>query len=483
MRRSVIAAATAVLVSFGAMACGSTSDSAKAPPPPEAAKPPEPQIPAGPVPVTLPAIPAASARKVAAADAFVTIDADGMVRAGKLAPGPTPYAGEPAPTDRTLEAFVFPLALADDPPPPEEEEPPPPEEPDVVDPDEESRGTGTRQAGILGSAELTQGGSFASLTGTGDISDSGLLGALSSELQVVGVRESISVVDVVVLADARGPFHLTADRIVELGEHRIVLGVQGTTAPEAAQYRFGGRRIGTAEPATVLQFDGDAAAPTLTATGKRGVTTLAATGAGFTPAAIAAAVKREPLDPDLGAVAVRCTETTTVDQLAQVLAALASLAASEVVITAPSHFGFGAAGGTGWGTIGTGRYGTLGHGSGTGYGIGGSRSKAPTVQIGQPNANGDLDKAIIRRYIKRNFAKITYCYEKQLLASPGVAGKITVEFTIEPSGKVSASTASGFDAEVGRCVAGVIEDIEFPKPKSGGTVHVVYPFQFRPDGG
>src|SRR5512147_1602155 len=90
-------------------------------------------------------------------------------------------------------------------------------------------------------------------------------------------------------------------------------------------------------------------------------------------------------------------------------------------------FGFGRSGfgpgggGTGWGTIGTGRYGTIGHGSGTGsgYGVGGGRggmrgrtAAVPTVSIGQPNAQGDLDKAIIRRYIKRNQQKIQYCYEK-----------------------------------------------------------------------
>ncbi|HEY0192883.1 MAG TPA: FHA domain-containing protein, partial [Kofleriaceae bacterium] len=91
-----------------------------------------------------------------------------------------------------------------------------------------------------------------------------------------------------------------------------------------------------------------------------------------------------------------------------------------------SGFGPGG-GGTGWGTIGTGRYGTIGHGSGTGdgYGVGGGRggmrgrtAAVPTVSIGQPNSQGDLDKAIIRRYIKRNIQKIQYCYEKQLLAKP-----------------------------------------------------------------
>ncbi|MDB4956995.1 MAG: domain containing protein [Myxococcales bacterium] len=160
-------------------------------------------------------------------------------------------------------------------------------------------------------------------------------------------------------------------------------------------------------------------------------------------------------------------------------------------------FGFGRSGfgpgggGTGWGTIGTGRYGTIGHGSGTGsgYGVGGGRggmrgrtSAVPTVSIGQPNAQGDLDKAIIRRYIKRNIQKITYCYEKQLLAKPGLAGTVVTQFFITPNGNVASSSGSGVDPEVASCVADVIHGIEFPKPKGGGGVQVNYPFTFRPAG-
>ncbi len=160
-------------------------------------------------------------------------------------------------------------------------------------------------------------------------------------------------------------------------------------------------------------------------------------------------------------------------------------------------FGFGRSGfgpgggGTGWGTIGTGRYGTIGHGSGTGsgYGVGGGRggmrgrsAAVPTVSIGQPNAQGDLDKAIIRRYIKRNIQKIQYCYEKQLLANPGLSGTVTAQFFITPNGNVATSSGSGVDAAVANCVADVIHGIEFPKPKGGGGVQVNYPFTFRPAG-
>src|ERR1044071_4786557 len=155
-----------------------------------------------------------------------------------------------------------------------------------------------------------------------------------------------------------------------------------------------------------------------------------------------------------------------------------------------SGFGPGG-GGTGWGTIGTGRYGTIGHGSGTGegYGVGGGRggmrgrpSAVRTVSIAQPSAGGDLDKAITRRYIKRNIQKIQYCYEKQLLAKPTIAGTVSAQFFIAPSGTVAQSTGSGVDPEVASCVAAVIKNIEFPKPKGGGGVQVNYSFIFHSSG-
>jgi len=155
-----------------------------------------------------------------------------------------------------------------------------------------------------------------------------------------------------------------------------------------------------------------------------------------------------------------------------------------------SGFGPGG-GGTGWGTIGTGRYGTIGHGAGTGegYGVGGGRggmrgrtAAVPSVSIGQPSSTGDLDKAIIRRYIKRNLQKIQYCYEKQLLAKPTLSGTVASQFFITPNGTVASSTASGVDNEVSSCVADVIKNIEFPKPKGGGSVQVNYPFIFHQSG-
>ncbi|HUH04595.1 MAG TPA: AgmX/PglI C-terminal domain-containing protein [Kofleriaceae bacterium] len=146
--------------------------------------------------------------------------------------------------------------------------------------------------------------------------------------------------------------------------------------------------------------------------------------------------------------------------------------------------GWGTTGTGKYGTIGTGKYGTIGHGSGTGsgYGTGAGRGRSvePQVRIGNTTSTGDLDKNIIRRYIRRKLPQIKYCYEKQLLVNQGLEGTVVTEFTILPDGMVAQSKANGVSGEVSTCVAGVIKTIQFPKPKGGGIVEVRYPFNFRP---
>jgi hypothetical protein len=128
----------------------------------------------------------------------------------------------------------------------------------------------------------------------------------------------------------------------------------------------------------------------------------------------------------------------------------------------------------------TGSYGRWGLRVGS-TGTRGHLAAVPVVVPAPPVAVGGLDKSIIRRYIKRNLAKIAYCYEHELLAHPELAGTIAVRFFIQPDGGVKDSTASGLDATVARCVADVVSAIQFPRPDGGG-VEVSYPFTFHPAG-
>jgi hypothetical protein len=102
----------------------------------------------------------------------------------------------------------------------------------------------------------------------------------------------------------------------------------------------------------------------------------------------------------------------------------------------------------------------------------------PRATPGQPNAQGDLDKALIRAAVHTKLHQIQYCYERELLARPHLAGTVMVQFFITPQGRVATANAAGMDPEVASCVAGVIRQIEFPHPNGGGGVQVNYPFTF-----
>lgn len=110
----------------------------------------------------------------------------------------------------------------------------------------------------------------------------------------------------------------------------------------------------------------------------------------------------------------------------------------------------------------------------------GRLTNIPRVTMGSPNAQGDLDKAIIRRYVKQSLGKIQVCYQQALNVRPDLGeGNVFTQFFITPNGTVASSSANGIDEKVSTCIAQVIKEIVFPKPRGGGGVQVNYPFMFR----
>lgn len=161
--------------------------------------------------------------------------------------------------------------------------------------------------------------------------------------------------------------------------------------------------------------------------------------------------------------------------------------------TGAGRFGTDIGGGciTNCGGIGVGQYHTIGRGRGAGDGlsIGGGhgpdmrRTPAVPVVIGHPTTGGGgLDREIIRRYVRRQQTRISYCYEKELLAHPSLEGDVTVQFLVMPNGTVSTSNGAagaGMSGDVAACVADAVHDIAFPAPTDGGSVQVKYPFHFH----
>jgi len=150
-------------------------------------------------------------------------------------------------------------------------------------------------------------------------------------------------------------------------------------------------------------------------------------------------------------------------------------------------------GGTGEGTIGLGNVGTIGkgggggdragYGRGAGIGHGGRVKRTPQIRRGKAKVRGNIDKDIIRRIVRNHQNEVRHCYNQGLARDPNLKGRVAVMFTIGPSGTVpSAAVAETTlkDGNVANCVAKSVRRWKFPKPQTGGSAMVTYPFSFSP---
>ena len=86
------------------------------------------------------------------------------------------------------------------------------------------------------------------------------------------------------------------------------------------------------------------------------------------------------------------------------------------------------------------------------------------------------DKESIRGVMKAHIGSIRYCYEKELMNRPDIAGTTLATFTIAPDGTVASATATGFDPNVDECVAKAVQVLRFAAAPGATTVN--YPFKF-----
>ncbi len=143
-------------------------------------------------------------------------------------------------------------------------------------------------------------------------------------------------------------------------------------------------------------------------------------------------------------------------------------------------------GGTG---LGLGGLGTKGSGRGAGgYGtidLGGRGKDTVRVVPGKTTVVGGLSKDVIAKVIKRHQNEIKFCYEQELQKIPDLAGKVAVQWVIDPAGSVS--DASVTESSLGNsnaenCILSRIRRWKFPEPQGGGIVTVTFPWIFKPAG-
>ena len=113
------------------------------------------------------------------------------------------------------------------------------------------------------------------------------------------------------------------------------------------------------------------------------------------------------------------------------------------------------------------------------------RSEAPSDDAKSPpgQVKGSLDKAIIRRIVRAHISEVRHCYNNGLTEDPDLGGRVNVQFTISPTGKVPVAVvaSSTLDHEATEtCISRAVKRWKFPKPEGGGSVVVTYPFVLAP---
>lgn len=96
-------------------------------------------------------------------------------------------------------------------------------------------------------------------------------------------------------------------------------------------------------------------------------------------------------------------------------------------------------------------------------------------------SQGQIDKEAVAKVINSHLAEVQRCYEAALMKTPGLAGKVVLEWSISTSGKVISSkskSSSLKDVSVEACILRSLNNWQFP-PAKGNSVIITYPFIFN----
>jgi TonB family protein len=111
------------------------------------------------------------------------------------------------------------------------------------------------------------------------------------------------------------------------------------------------------------------------------------------------------------------------------------------------------------------------------------RGSVKTERGDEVGGAGEFDSNLVVSTIKTRIRAIQMCYEQQLRRNPTLAGKVTIEFTIQPRGNVTdvhVKENSTNDPAVATCVANTVGGFRFNPGPQGGSVTYSYPFVFAP---
>ncbi|MCB0272981.1 MAG: AgmX/PglI C-terminal domain-containing protein [Bdellovibrionales bacterium] len=109
------------------------------------------------------------------------------------------------------------------------------------------------------------------------------------------------------------------------------------------------------------------------------------------------------------------------------------------------------------------------------------RSVVAKIDQDEVSVIGTLTQAQINDIIMKYWGQIQYCYEREIIREPTLAGKIWVRFTIGTTGRVTQASIEKTTMNsppVENCVTAAFRRIPFPSP-GGSIVEAVYPINFK----
>jgi TonB family protein len=125
----------------------------------------------------------------------------------------------------------------------------------------------------------------------------------------------------------------------------------------------------------------------------------------------------------------------------------------------------------------------LGGGDGEGTAI---DSNGDSNRIGESandfSVDGGLDRDTVRRIIQSYRSQVRACYDRALVSSPNLQGRVVYRWKILSDGRVddtSIQKATLDSANLKSCVLEVIQRMQFPKSTRGLSTTVIYPFVFQ----
>lgn len=121
-------------------------------------------------------------------------------------------------------------------------------------------------------------------------------------------------------------------------------------------------------------------------------------------------------------------------------------------------------------------------GSGDGLAAGSDRGRIELDAGEAADVKGGLDKETVRRVIRGYSGQIRTCFERALVSTKELSGRVVYRWTITPQGPVSTvavAKSTVNSPEVQACVRDVIQGMIFPAAANKRQTIVNYPFVFR----